>query len=119
MADKINSLSVVIPAYNEEAGIKAVIDDIRETLNNAGIEYEIIVVDACSGDKPSALAAQSGVTVITHPVNAGYGQSLMTGFSRSKYPYIAMIDADGSYPARELVKLSGYGGDFDMLVGAR
>lgn len=113
------SLSVVVPAYNEAEGIRRVVEQLREVLARAAVEHEIIVVNDGSTDDTAAIAREAGAEVVSHPVNAGYGQSLLTGFSRSRHEYVAMIDADGSYPAAELTKLLAYAPAFDMVIGAR
>ena len=73
------SLSVVIPAYNEEGAVKTTVDDVRASLDPIGIEYEIIVVDDGSSDGTLAEARESGATVHFNQVNSGYGATLKRG----------------------------------------
>jgi glycosyltransferase involved in cell wall biosynthesis len=120
MEQKQVNLSIVIPAYNEAEGIAPVLGDIRRTLEEAHVTHEIIVVDDGSSDGTAdAARACDGVSVISLPLNGGYGNALLAGFARARYDHIAIIDADGSYPPRELLKLLPFADRFDMLIGAR
>ncbi|RMF38107.1 MAG: glycosyltransferase, partial [Alphaproteobacteria bacterium] len=67
------SLSVVIPAYNEEGAVAETVAEIRAALDPWPIDYEIIVVDDGSSDNTRAAAEATGVTVDANPVNIGYG----------------------------------------------
>ena len=118
----MNKLSIVIPVYNEEEGIIEAIHRITETMINSGIIYEIIVVDDGSKDKTAdLLKGKDNFTVIRHSVNKGYGASLLDGIRKSKYEYVAIIDADGTYPYEDIPKLCLQlkDEDYDMIVGVR
>ncbi|MBN1823308.1 MAG: glycosyltransferase family 2 protein [Endomicrobiales bacterium] len=119
MDRKTNDLTVVVPAYNEEQGIRKVLNDLKEVLDENLKRYEIIVVNDGSRDRTGEIASETGVTVISHPINVGYGQAIITGVEKAKYETIAIIDADGSYPPSELTKLLAHAPDFDMVIGAR
>jgi len=112
-------ISVVIPAYNESRHITAVIESVAGFMKKEKIEHEIIVVDDFSSDDTVQSARRTGATVISHPINRGYGAALTTGIKKSKYGEILIMDADGTYPASEIGKLLPYIDDFDMVVGAR
>ena len=113
------SLSVVIPAYNEERALRPTVDDVRASLDPLGIPYEIIVVDDGSKDGTRAEAMASGATVDWNEVNSGYGATLKRGVRRAQHEYIAIIDADGTYPARYLPEMLALCRDQDMIVGNR
>ncbi len=93
---QIAPFSVVIPAFNEEAGIQPVIHSLRETL--AGYDYQLLVVDDGSEDQTAKLALDAGAEVLSQPVNRGYGASLKTGIRSASHDRIVIIDADGTYP---------------------
>lgn len=112
-------VTVILPALNEEAGIADTLDELQTALAQARIPAEIIVVDDGSTDKTGAVASRPGVTVIRHPVPAGYGRSLKDGILRARYDLIAIADADGTYPVREMPKLVRMAEGMDMVVGAR
>lgn len=112
-------ISIVIPAYNEAASIANVVESVKGFMHSEKIEYEIIIVDDCSTDNTAAVAKKSGVTVVSHPVNRGYGASLASGLERAKYEHVLITDADETYPVGEMRKLLPFIDDFDMVVGAR
>lgn len=113
------SLSVVIPAFNEEGAVRATVEDVRETLQPLGVPYEIIVVDDGSADSTRAEAEASGATVHFNQVNSGYGATLKRGVKAAQYEYVAIMDADGTYPARYLPDMLKMCKDQDMVVGDR
>ncbi len=99
----MTTLSVVIPAYNEEQGIKEISErvlKIVDGLKQVGVDaLELIVVDDGSSDKTAQIAAGiKGVRLIEHEQNRGYGAALKTGFRHSKGELISFLDADGTYP---------------------
>src|ERR1700757_851433 len=112
-------ISAVIPAYNEQDAIAPVVKKLTEALSRSAARFEIIVVDDGSTDKTYDNALAAGVTALRHPLNRGYGRSLMTAFAKAKYDWILMIDADGSYPPEEAEKLFPLAPDCDLIVGAR
>ncbi len=113
------SLSVVVPAFNEEGAILHTIEDIRREMDATGVPYEIIVIDDGSGDRTLDIARQTGVVVDTNQVNTGYGASLKRGIRHAQHEYVAIIDADGTYPARYLPAMLEMCRAQDMVVGDR
>ncbi len=114
-------ISIVIPAYNEERAIAGTIGEVRTALAaSAAGPFEIIVVDDGSADRTGELAAGEGVRVVRHPHNIGYGRSLKDGILAATNDVIAIIDADGTYPADQIPRLAAeLDRGFDMVVGAR
>jgi glycosyltransferase involved in cell wall biosynthesis len=97
------SLSVVIPAYNEEDGITAIVERVlavRPSLRACGVyELEVIVVDDGSQDRTCEIVAcNPEVRLVKHEVNRGYGAALKTGFRHARGDLLAFLDADGTYP---------------------
>lgn len=113
------SLSVVIPAYNEEGAVRSTIEDVRSALAPTGIPYEIIVIDDGSEDNTRQEAIDAGATVDFNQVNSGYGASLKRGVKQTKHEYVAILDADGTYPAHYLPDMLAQCRDQDMIVGDR
>ncbi|MEZ5778806.1 MAG: glycosyltransferase family 2 protein [Paracoccaceae bacterium] len=113
------SLSVVIPAYNEEGAVRTTIEEVRSALEPLGIPYEVIVVDDGSEDQTLEIARQTGVIVDSNQVNTGYGASLKRGIRRAQHEYVAIIDADGTYPPHYLPAMLAMCRDQDMVVGDR
>lgn len=111
-------ISVVIPAFNEAAAIRATIDDVKRALSI--LEHEVIVVDDGSSDSTGEQAVAAGARVIRHPHNLGYGASLKTGVRAAQHDTIVITDADGTYPNGDMPKLIGeFQRGFNMVVGAR
>ena len=110
------SVTVVIPAYNEEHGIAAVIARVREALPEA----EIMVVDDASSDATEAQAAAAGARVERHPANRGNGAAVKTGIRRATGEVVLLMDADGQMNPRYIPAiLGGIADGYDMVVGAR
>ena len=88
--DSKKSVSVVIPAYNEEATVAQVVS-VARTLDYVD---EVIVVDDGSSDRTVEEAEGAGATVISHITNEGKGSAIKTGFKNSHGDIVAFIDAD-------------------------
>lgn len=112
-------VSIVIPAYNERQAIGEVVDEIWEICTAEKIDFEIIVIDDGSTDGTADELASKPVRLIRHPENRGYGSSIKTGVLSSRYPWILITDADGTYPVADIPKLLKNLDHYDMVVGAR
>ncbi len=112
-------LTVVIPAYNEEKGIREVVDRILAALKDSSVPYEVIVVDDGSKDQTMEALREMPVRVLQHETNRGYGAALKTGVRASQYLHVCIVDADGTYEEKDLPKLMEQMENFDMVVAAR
>jgi glycosyltransferase involved in cell wall biosynthesis len=112
---------VVVPAYNEEHGIRPVLTSLVQTLSLLpALTYEIIVVDDGSTDGTSeAVQGLPGVSVVRHDSNRGYGAALKTGLRHARYEWICITDADGTYPNERIGDLLAATDGAHMVVGAR
>jgi glycosyltransferase involved in cell wall biosynthesis len=116
----MTSISVVIPALNEEESVGPAIQDLYAVLKDVTSEYEILVVNDGSTDRTRERAEAAGARVVNHPQNMGYGRSLKTGILAARYENIIICDADGTYPVQYIPSMvEEYGKGFDMVVGAR
>jgi glycosyltransferase involved in cell wall biosynthesis len=110
--------SIVIPAYNEEKGIAAIL----ENVTSLDGKFEIIVVDDGSSDSTADIVKNySHVRLISHEHNMGYGAALKTGIQSASTDTILIMDADGTYPHEtipDLIKIM-QDGKYSMVVGAR
>jgi glycosyltransferase involved in cell wall biosynthesis len=114
------SVSIIVPAYNEEEGVSTTLTDIKAAMSRQPMGYEIIVVDDGSTDGTAdTVRRQAGVRLIQHHTNRGYGAALKTGIRQARNDWIAIIDADGTYPPSALPPLLQEMQDCDMVVGAR
>ena len=121
----MTTLSVVIPAYNEESGIAEIAQRvlaIKSELKKAGVsDLELLVVDDGSRDQTAEIAGGiAGVRLIQHISNKGYGAALKTGFSQAKGELIGFLDADGTYPPEFFPQLclEALNGS-DLIIGSR
>ena len=104
----VKTLSVVIPALNEEEAIQCVIKAVpKKELESLGYDTQVLVIDNGSTDETSKLAKEAGADVIFEP-QRGYGRAYKTGFAEAKGDIIATADADLTYPVEiipQLVKM--------------
>jgi glycosyltransferase involved in cell wall biosynthesis len=117
------TLSIVIPAYNEERFIGRLLELVRAVpLEALGVTKEIIVVDDCSTDRTSEIAsAAEGVRVHRMPVNGGKGRAVRAGIDLATGDYLIIQDADLEYDPQDYVPmvqalLHGRG---DVVYGSR
>lgn len=123
----MSTLSIVIPAYNEEKAIGAIVerclaarDYIKDGTNIADVE--IIVVNDGSADRTKDVAAgYRDITLISHPVNRGYGVAIKTGFAAARGDLVAFLDADGTCDPRFFRDLARAleQGRADISIGSR
>jgi glycosyltransferase involved in cell wall biosynthesis len=113
------TLSVVIPAFNEEGAVRSGVEHVLKVLKDNHISGEVVVVNDGSTDNTLAEAQASGARVIHYPDNVGYGYALKTGIAGTDSDYVAILDADGTYPAETLPKMLEMALGADMVVGDR
>ena len=117
-------LSLVMPAYNEAAGIQLAVAEAHEALASLDYDHEILVIDDGSGDgtadQVNDLAAlRSTVRLIRHERNRGYGAALRTGFAAARFPLVAFTDADGQFFLDDLDRLVPLTRRFPIVAGWR
>jgi glycosyltransferase involved in cell wall biosynthesis len=119
-APQAPSVSIVIPAYNEEEGLAADVAAVQAVMAEAGLAYELIVVDDGSEDGTGEIAEKlTGVRLVRHARNRGYGAALKTGIRHARGDIIVITDADGTYPPKHIPDLLADMERADMAVGAR
>ncbi len=107
----IRSISIVIPAYNEQSRLPDTVRRIEQYLDSAGWEFhEIVIVDDGSTDNTVAVAeefarANPNIRVLRNPVNRGKGYSVRRGMLDARAEWRLLTDADLSAPIEELDKL--------------
>jgi glycosyltransferase involved in cell wall biosynthesis len=119
----MKKITVVIPCYNEEAGITAVIKGFpRAALRKHGYTLDVLVVDNNSKDNTAEVARKAGAKVLHEP-KQGKGNAIRTAFYNisEDTDYVVMCDGDDTYKAYEILRLveildSGFG---DVVIGSR
>lgn len=100
---KIASVAVVLPAFNEEKDLPALLSRIQETLVGQSFQYQVIVVDDGSQDRTAAIAEEAAshmpLTLIRHGVNKGLGMGIQTGLSAAMKAADAVVvmDSDNTH----------------------
>lgn len=115
-----SDLLIIVPAFNEEESLPAVLAEIREAVPGA----DVLVVNDGSTDATSRVARSAGVLVADLPVNLGIGGAMQTGYrfaQRRGYAIAVQLDADGQHDPRDLPKLVGpvREGRAALVVGSR
>lgn len=104
MREETADLSVILPAYNEQSSISAVLNGLEESLSE--IDHEIVVVDDGSTDNTSAvirnIAATGRIQLVRHPQNLGVGKAFADGIAASSGTWVALMDADGQMDPDDL-----------------
>lgn len=108
----INKISIIVPAYNEEATISIVIDKLLNLTFINNIKKEIIIVNDCSIDHTENLIQEiikrnQGVEIVyfKHEKNSGKGAAIHTGIKNATGDYLIIQDADLEYDPNEINKL--------------
>jgi putative flippase GtrA len=119
-----HSISVVLPAYNEEQVIANTVFTVLHVLNAWRLDFEVLVVNDGSTDRTgeivaSLAGAHSRVRLITHPTNEGYGASLVSGFAAATKELTFFMDADGQFDIRDLQKFFPLIDRYDAVIGYR
>ena len=125
----MTTLSVVIPAYNEENGIADIVNrvlKVEQSLPSVGVAHlELLVVDDGSVDQTAHITQkiaqqQANVRLISHECNKGYGAALKTGFGQAKGELVGFLDADGTYPPEHFPALCQKAlNGADLVIGSR
>jgi glycosyltransferase involved in cell wall biosynthesis len=109
------AVSIVIPVYNEEAVIGAVVTGLKERYP----DYEVLVVDDGSRDGSAAAASRAGARVVGHSYNRGNGAAVKTGIRSARGDILILMDGDGQHDPDEIPHLLAPMDSHDMVVGAR
>ncbi len=114
-----SNVAAVIPAYHEEAHVRAVADRARAQLDC------VLVIDDGSTDQTAARAREAGAEVIVHPQNCGKGEAIKTGLrhwlARPEIEFIVLLDADGQHLPDEIARFlaAAAATEAGLFVGTR
>lgn len=110
---------ILLPVYNEEKNLRAIVEEIRGN----DIPWDIIAVDDGSTDRSRELLDSLPVTVVSHPLNLGYGAAVQTGLRLAVsegYETVVLMDADGQHMPSEIPNLfTALDQGADIVIGSR
>ena len=117
-------VSLVLPAYNEEDGIRQAVIEACTALAKLSSAYELLVVDDGSFDGTAAIVAELAaehrqVRLLRHECNRGYGAALRTGFTAARFERVAFTDADCQFHLADLGRLLPLSDRYSLVVGWR
>jgi glycosyltransferase involved in cell wall biosynthesis len=118
------SLSIVLPAYNEEENAEAAVTQVSEVAQGLGIDYEILLVNDGSADRTGDIGREleqrvPNFRLVEHYPNRGYGGSLKAGFAAATKELIAFTPADNQFDFREITLLLERIDEADIVSGFR
>jgi len=121
---RTDSISLVIPAFNEAAVIAQAIAEAEASLAGRFAEFEILVIDDGSYDDTAGVFQRvrdnaPHTRLIRHGFNKGYGAALRTGFEAARFPLVAFTDADCQFDLTELGTLVALADDYPIVAGYR
>jgi glycosyltransferase involved in cell wall biosynthesis len=110
------SVSIILPAKNEEKGLVVILPKLRQLYPDA----EIIVVNDGSSDNTQNICDQLSVKVVKHPYSIGNGAAIKSGARVASGDILVFMDADGQHNPEDVGRMiEKYGEGYDMVVGAR
>jgi len=117
------SITIAIPAYNEEENIEWVVKESLKTLPRYFKDFEIVVVDDGSTDKTGKiadrLARNHKRTRAIHQPNGGYSKAMLAGIRAAKKEFVAYMPADGQYLIHDMAKMYPLMESSDIVLGYR
>lgn len=117
-------IAAVIPAYNEEEAIAAVVAEINAVSGTNGLTIVPVVVNDCSKDKTAEIIDGINCVPIHLPVNLGIGGGVQTGFRyalENGFDFAIQVDGDGQHPAEEIPRMvaEAVAKKLDVTIGSR
>jgi glycosyltransferase involved in cell wall biosynthesis len=111
------SISVIVPAYNEEDAIRFALERFVELGYHE--KYELIYINDGSLDDTASIIAEYPVKLYNHNVNKGYGAALKTGIRKAHGEKVVILDSDGQHDPKYIGQLIDLLADHDMVIGER
>jgi len=114
------SVSLIIPAYNEEKAIAGSLENISSFMKSNFSDFEIIVVNDASTDRTAEEVSKfKDISIISHPYNKGNGATVRTGIRNASKEFVVMMDADGQHDIKDITGIVDLLGTYECVVGAR
>lgn len=124
MASATHTLSVVLPAYDEQDNVARSVASVTDVAERLFADHEVIVVDDGSTDQTAQIVRRLAmddprIRLVQHEVNRGYGEALRTGFTEARMDLVFMTDADNQFDVWELGRFLPWIERTDVVVGYR
>jgi len=115
------TVSVIIPAFNEEKNIEAAVKSVLFAVNGSVSDYEIIIIDDCSNDHTADIAGKIAcqnhrIKVHRNGKNMGFGYTYRKGVELSRHEYISLINADNEILPQSISEMYGMLGEADIII---
>ena len=118
----MKSVSISIPAYNNEKTIKSLVEESLEVLSGVVNDYEVVVIDDGSRDLTAEIIdslKSEKVKVYHHKINEGFGKTIREVFFLPNKELIFFIPGDAQFPPSELLKFLTLCEKYDYILGVR
>jgi glycosyltransferase involved in cell wall biosynthesis len=120
----MSSLSIVLPAYNEEKNAASAVEKVSAVAKELGMDYEILLVNDGSADRTGEIGREleqrvPNFRLVEHYPNRGYGGSLKAGFTEATKELIAFVPADNQFEFGEITRLLERLDEADIVSGFR
>src|SRR3954452_3127123 len=117
---RLESLSIVLPCFDEEPNVARAIEEARRAARRFAEHFEILVVDDGSTDRTAEIAAREpDVRVLAHERNRGYGAAVRTGLDASRSEWVLLTDGDLQFDLSELEAFVPLADGHELIAGFR
>ncbi len=117
------SITIAIPAYNEQENLRWVVNDCLNTLPKYFRDYEVLIIDDGSRDKTPKIAdllvKKNNHVRVIHQQNGGYSKAMLTGIKNAKKEFVGYLPADGQYLVKDMEKMYPFLEKSDIVLGYR
>jgi dolichol-phosphate mannosyltransferase len=123
-AGDFDTVSVVMPVYNEAAGLAVVVEEVVREILDRVPGSELVVVDDCSTDASAAIveglaATDSRIRLLRNARNSGHGPTIRHGMDDARSPWIFHLDSDGQVDVAEFIGMWERRAGCDLVLGIR
>jgi dolichol-phosphate mannosyltransferase len=114
------SLSVVMPAYQEEENLRLLLPRILDSLRSLGVSFEVVVVDTMAPlDATREVCEQLQVRFVARRGGNSFGDAFRTGIAEARGEFVIFMDSDGSHSPEWIPKLFAYHSSHDVVIASR
>lgn len=120
----MESLTYIIPAYNDEATVETVVTKAVGVGTRLGVPFDILVINDASSDSTGSILKKlskkyAALHIITHAANAGYGRTIKELYQKASHTWLFSLPGDYQIEPGELDRLWPWRKKADMIIGWR